>query len=159
FFAGMGTLFFLSFYFQLVRGFTPFQAGLLMTPFAAAQLIFAPRSAAMVRRFGPKAACATGLGLVTLTMTSLAFVGTDTPLWILLGLTFVQGTGMANGVPPATESIMSALPRERAGVGSAISNTIRQVGGALGVAILGAVLSAIYRNHIQDTVAVLPERL
>jgi len=159
FFAGMGTLFFLSFYFQLVRGFTPFQAGLLMTPFAAAQLIFAPRSAAMVRRFGPKAVCATGLGLVTLTMTSFAFVGTDTPLWILLGLTFVQGTGMANVVPPATESIMSTLPRERAGVGSAISNTIRQVGGALGVAILGAVLSAIYRNHIQDTVAVLPEPL
>lgn len=159
FFAGMGTLFFLAFYFQLVRGYTPLEAGLLMTPFAAAQLIFAPRSAAMVRRFGPKAVCATGLALVTLTMTGFAFVGTDTPLWILLGFTFVQGAGMANVVPPATESIMSTLPRERAGVGSAISNTIRQVGGALGVAILGSVLSAVYRSQIQDTVAALPEPL
>ena len=57
---------------------------------------------------------------------------------------------MANIMPPATESIMSALPREKAGVGSAVSNTIRQVGGALGVAVLGSVLAAVYRGEIGD---------
>lgn len=157
FFAAMGTLFFLAFYLQLVRGFSPLEAGLLMTPFAAAQLTFAPQSAGMVKRFGPKAVCATGLALVAVTMAGFAFIGADTPLWILVALTFVQGAGMANVVPPATESVMSSLPRERAGVGSAISNTVRQVGGALGVAILGSVLSAVYRNQIDGAVVGLPE--
>ena len=63
---------------------------------------------------------------------------------------------MANVIPPSTESIMSSLPREKAGVGSAVSNTIRQVGGALGVAVLGAVLAAVYRSEIGDALAALP---
>jgi EmrB/QacA subfamily drug resistance transporter len=157
FFAAMGTMFFLAFYLQLVRGFTPLEAGLMMTPFAAAQLIFAPMSAGMVKRYGPKAVCATGLALVAVTMAGFAFVGASTPLWMLIVLTFVQGAGMANVIPPATESIMSSLPREKAGVGSAVSNTVRQVGGALGVAVLGSVLSAVYRGQIDGAVAGLPE--
>ena len=157
FFAGLGTLFFLSFYLQLVRGFSPLQAGLVMTPFAVAQLIFAPRSSAMVRRFGPRVVCAGGLALVTLALASYAFVGVTTPVAVLLVLTFVQGTGMAHVVPPTTESIMSSLPPQRAGVGSAVSNTFRQVGGALGVAVLGAVLSAVYRRGVGDAVDRLAE--
>ena len=156
FFAAMGTLFFLSFYLQLLRGYTPLQAGLLMTPFAAAQLIFAPRSAAMVKRYGPKAVCAAGLALVTVSLAGFSMVGATTPIWALLVITFVQGAGMANVIPPATESVMSSLPREKAGVGSAISNTMRQVGGALGVAVLGSLLSAVYRGQITDAVAGLP---
>jgi EmrB/QacA subfamily drug resistance transporter len=156
FFAAMGTLFFLAFYLQLLRGYTPLQAGLLMTPFAAAQLIFAPRSAAMVKRYGPKVVCAVGLGLVALGLAGFAFVGATTPIWVLLVLTFLQGAGMANVIPPATESVMSSLPREKAGVGSAVSNTVRQVGGALGVAILGSLLSAVYRSQIADSVSSLP---
>jgi EmrB/QacA subfamily drug resistance transporter len=156
FFAAMGTLFFLAFYFQLLRHFSPLQAGLLMTPFAAAQLIFAPRSAAMVKRFGPRAVCTVGLSLVTVGLIGFAFVGATTPIWVLLVLTFVQGAGMANVVAPATEAVMSSLPRERAGVGSAISNTFRQVGGALGVAILGSVLSAVYRGQVSSALAGLP---
>jgi Na+/melibiose symporter-like transporter len=157
FFAAMGTLFFLSFYLQFVRGFSPLLAGLLLTPFAAAQLIFAPRSAAMVRRYGPRAVCAAGLSLVTVALLGFAFVGIDTPVWILLMLTFIQGVGHANVVPPTTESVMSTLPAERAGVGSAVTNTFRQVGGALGVAVLGSVLAAVYRNGVQDALAGLDE--
>jgi len=157
FFAAMGTLFFLAFYLQLVLGYSPLEAGLLMTPFAAAQLIFAPQSAAMVRRFGPKAVCAVGISLVAITMAGFALIDPQTPLWVLIALTFVQGAGMANVIPPATESIMSSLPREKAGVGSAVSNTVRQVGGALGVAILGSVLSAVYRARIEDPAQALPE--
>ncbi len=153
FFAALGMMFFLAFYLQLVRGYTPLQAGLLMIPFAAAQLFFAPRSAAMVRRYGPSAVCAVGLGLVTIGLGGFAMVGATTPIWVLIVLTFVQGAGMANVMPPVTESIMSSLPREKAGVGSAISNTVRQVGGALGVAVLGSVLSAVYRNQIGGSLA------
>jgi DHA2 family multidrug resistance protein-like MFS transporter len=156
FFAAMGSLFFLAFYLQLVRNYSPLQAGLLMTPFAVAQLVFAPRSAAMVRRYGPKIVCAVGMAITSLALGGMVFVGTDTPVWVVGLLFFFQGVGMANVMPPATESIMSTLPREKAGVGSAVSNTIRQVGGALGVAILGSVLSAVYRDRIASHVAGLP---
>jgi hypothetical protein len=67
-----------------------------------------------------------------------------------------MGVGMANVMPSATETIMSAVPREKAGVGSAVSNTIRQLGGALGVAVLGAVVSSVYRSHLGDAASALP---
>ena len=156
FFAAMGSLFFFAFYLQLVRGLTPLQAGAMMTPFAAAQMIFAPLSSSLVRRYGPKAVCAAGLALTALVLTSFALVTADTPLWMIGAFFFLNGAGMANVMPPAMESIMSTLPREKAGVGSAVGNTIRQVGGALGVAVLGSVLSAAYRDRITPQ---LPESL
>ena len=70
-----------------------------------------------------------------------AFFDQDTPILVHRVIFFVQGVAMANIMPPATTAIMEALPREKAGVGSAMSNTVRQVAGALGVAVLGSVLS------------------
>ncbi|MGC4813468.1 MFS transporter [Micromonospora sp. DT228] len=156
FFAAMGSMFFGSFYLQLVRDYSPLQTGLLFLPFAGAQLIFAPRSAAMVRRYGGKAVATVGLALTVVSLGAFVFIGASTPIWIVLLVFLIQGAGMANIMPPATESIMSALPREKAGVGSAVSNTIRQVAGALGVAVLGSVLSAVYRSDIGDALTGLP---
>ncbi|MER5454958.1 MFS transporter [Micromonospora sp. NPDC002389] len=156
FFAAMGVMFFSSFYLQLVRGYSPLQTGLLFLPFAVAQLVFAPRSATMVRRYGARAVSAVGLLLTTVSLGAFAFVDATTPIWVVLVVFFLQGTGMANIMPPATESIMSALPREKAGVGSAVSNTIRQVAAALGVAVIGSVLAAGYRTGIAPAVADLP---
>ena len=116
-----------------------------MTPFAVAQMIFAPRSAALVRRFGPKAVSTVGLGLLAAVLVGFGSVTATTPIWVVAGLFFLNGVAMANVMPPATESIMASVPREKAGVGSAVGNTVRQVGGALGVAVLGSVLSAVYR--------------
>ncbi|MGN9767998.1 MFS transporter [Micromonospora sp. SD12] len=156
FFAATGVMFFSSFYLQLVRGFSPLETGLLYLPFAAAQLIFAPSSAAMVRRYGGRAVATVGLALTVAALGVFAFVDATTPIWVVLVVFFLQGTGMANIMPPATESIMSALPREKAGVGSAVSNTIRQVAGALGVAVLGSVLSAVYRADVESALRDLP---
>ncbi|MEU1688077.1 MFS transporter [Micromonospora sp. NPDC005707] len=156
FFAAMGVMFFGAFYLQLVRGYSPLESGLLFLPFAAAQLIFAPRSAAMVRRYGGRAVAGVGLLLTAAALGAFVLIDADTPIWIFSALGFVQGAGMANIMPPATESIMSALPREKAGVGSAVSNTVRQVAGALGVAVLGSVLSAVYRNDVASTLSGLP---
>jgi DHA2 family multidrug resistance protein-like MFS transporter len=156
FFAAMGSMFSFAFYLQLVRGFSPLKSGLLMLPFAAAQLLFAPRSAAMVRRYGAKAVCAVGLGLTAVGLAAFMGVQADTSIWLVGLLAFVQGAGMANVIAPATEAIMSTLPREKAGVGSAVSNTVRQVGGALGVAVLGSVLSAVYRSQLKPDLAGLP---
>src|SRR4051794_33869082 len=152
FFAAMGAMFFSAFYLQLVRGYGPLASGALFVPFAAAQMIFAPRSAAMVTRFGPKAVSAVGLLLVGAGLSGWMFITATTPIWIVGALFGVMGVGMANVMPSATESIMAVLPRDKAGVGSAVSNTIRQVGGALGVAALGAVLSSVYRDGLGDNV-------
>jgi DHA2 family multidrug resistance protein-like MFS transporter len=152
FFAAMGSLFFSAFYLQLVRGYGPLASGALFVPFAAAQLVFAPRSAAMVKRYGPKVVGTVGLLLVAVGLSGWMFIQTSTPIWVVGALFFVMGVGMANVMPPATETIMASLPREKAGVGSAVSNTIRQVGGALGVAALGAVLSSVYRDDLVGNV-------
>jgi EmrB/QacA subfamily drug resistance transporter len=156
FFAAMGSMFFTAFYLQLVRGYSPLQSGLLMVPFAVAQMVFAPRSAALVRRYGPRAVMAVGMLLTMAALAGFVLVAVDTPAWAVAALAFVQGVGMANVMPPATESIMSSLPREKAGVGSAVSNTVRQVAGALGVAVLGSVLSATYRSNMAPHVTRLP---
>ncbi|MBX6357181.1 MAG: MFS transporter, partial [Micromonosporaceae bacterium] len=145
FFAGLGVFFFTSFYLQLVRGYSPLETGMLFLPFAAAQLVFAPLSSAAVKRYGAKAVSAAGMGLNVVALAAFVVVSADTPVWVLALLFAVQGTGMANVIPPATESIMSTLPREKAGVGSAVSNTVRQVAGALGIAVLGSVLAGVYR--------------
>jgi EmrB/QacA subfamily drug resistance transporter len=156
FFAALGTLFFLSFYLQLVRGYSPLESGLLVTPFAAAQLIFAPLSSTMVRTFGPKAVGAVGLTLVVISLLGFASLSESSPIWQLGIYFFLQGAGMANVIPPATESIMAAVPRDRPGVGSAVQNTVRQVGGALGVAVLGSLIASVYRRHIGPALTDLP---
>ncbi|MGA8114478.1 MAG: MFS transporter [Actinocatenispora sp.] len=156
FFAAMGTFFFSVFYIQLVRGYSALDSGLLLLPFAAAQIVFAPLSSRLVARFGAKAVCTVGLLLVAVSLGGFALLQTDTPIAVLELLFFVQGLGMANVAPPSTEAIMSVLPREKAGVGSAVGNTIRQVGGALGVAVLGSVLSSVYRTEITPHLAHLP---
>ena len=147
-FALFGTVFFLSFYLQYARGLSPLQAGLTFIPVAVGLAFFAPRSATMVKRFGAKAVCAGGLSLVTLSFSGYQFVDERTPIAFVMFLLLLQGSGMAHVIAPATESIMSTLPRERAGAGSAVNTTVRQVGGALGVAILGSILSASYRAAI-----------
>ncbi|MBF8189859.1 MFS transporter [Nonomuraea sp. K274] len=156
FFAMMGGMFFLTFYLQIVLGFTPLQAGALMIPFAAAQLIFAPLSPRVNERFGAKLAASVSLVVLTAVLASYAFMDQNTPVLLIEVVFFIQGAAMANIMPPATTAIMESLPREKAGVGSAMSNTVRQVSGALGVAVLGSVLSAGYRGEIAPALAGLP---
>lgn len=159
FFGMMGGMFFLVFYLQVVLGFTPMQAGALMIPFAAAQLVFAPLSQQMVRRFGSRASATVSLIVVAGAMASYALMDQNTPVVVIELVFFVQGAATATIMPPATTTIMESLPREKAGVGSAMSNTVRQVAGALGVALLGSLLSATYRDEIAPALTFLPERL
>ena len=156
FFALMGVTFFSAFYLQSVRGYTALQSGLLILPLAAAQMIFAPRARLVVDRFGARAVCTAGMLLVAAGLAAFALFGADTPLWVLCVVFFVQGTGMAHIMPPVTVAVMQALPRERAGSGSAINNTFRQVGGALGIAVLGSVLSTVYRGDIEGHLGAVP---
>jgi EmrB/QacA subfamily drug resistance transporter len=157
FFALAGVIFFMSFYMQNVRGYSPLHAGLLTLPLAAGQMLFSPRSAALVKRAGAKAVCTGGLLMVAAALAGYHFfVGVATPIWVLGVIFFIQGAGMANVMPPATEAVMSVLPRERAGAGSALNNIARQVSVALGVAVLGSVLAQFYRTQLSPHLAALP---
>ncbi|WP_367323674.1 MFS transporter [Streptomyces sp. HUAS ZL42] len=159
FFALMGVTFFSVFYTQTVRGYSPLQTGLLMLPLAAAQLIFAPRARLLVDRFGNKATTTGGMLLCAATLSAFATLDKDTPIWVLEVVFFLMGTGMAHIMTPTSVVIMQALPREKAGSASALSNTFRQVGGALGIAVLGSALSTAYRSGIEDKLGVVPPSL
>ncbi|MCU7825115.1 MFS transporter [Kitasatospora sp. DSM 101779] len=156
FFALMGVSFFGVFYTQSVRGYSALQSGMLMLPLAAAQMAFAPRARLVVDRFGVRATCAGGMALIVVGFLGYLLLGTTTPIWVLVVIGFVMGAGMAHVMPPVTVAIMGSLPREKAGAGSAINNTFRQVGGSLGVAVLGAVLSTVYRDGMSDHLDKLP---
>jgi Na+/melibiose symporter-like transporter len=156
FFALMGVTFFVVFYTQSVRGYTALQSGLLLLPLAAAQMIFAPRARIVVDKLGARAVCAGGMALTGVSFLGFLMLGRTTPIWILEVLFFVMGTAMAHVMPPATVMIMSSLPREKAGSGSAVNNVFRQVGGALGVAVLGSTMSTVYRDGIKDHLASVP---
>ncbi|MFC9849803.1 MFS transporter [Streptomyces prasinus] len=159
FFALMGVTFFAVFYTQSVRGYSPLETGLLMLPLAAAQMIFAPRARLLVDRFGNRATTTGGMLLLAAMLGAFAVLDADTPIWILEVVFFLMGAGMANIMTPVSVVIMQTLPREKAGSASALSNTFRQVGGALGIAILGSVLSTAYRTHIEDELVLLPPGL
>ncbi|MEE1751305.1 MFS transporter [Streptomyces sp. SP18CS02] len=156
FFALMGVTFFSAFYLQSVRGYSALQSGLLLLPLAAAQMMFAPRARLAVRRFGARTVCAAGMLLIAGGLVAFTLYDAGTPVWIMELVFFVQGAGMAHIMPPVTVSVMQSLPREKAGSGSAINNTFRQVGGALGVAVLGSLLSATYRGEIEGHLGAVP---
>jgi EmrB/QacA subfamily drug resistance transporter len=148
FFALSGITFTLPFYLQILRGYSVLTAGLCFVPFAVGQLIAAPRSAHTVQRFGYRAVMTTGLCLVAVSLVGMLTLRMDTPLWVLLGIFFLFGLGMGNVIAPASTVMQNVLPLERAGAGSAVQNTVRQVGGALGIAIIGTVLANSYASRL-----------
>ena len=156
FFGLMGATFFLVFYLQTVRELSPFRAGLALLPLALGQLVSAARSDKTTKRFGPRVVIGTGLLLVAVVFTSLVLVDETTPMWVILMLYLGIGIGMGNAIAPATATMMSTLPLSRAGAGSAVQNTVRQVGGALGIAILGTIISVVYGSKFESLVPGLP---
>ena len=157
FFALFGSMFFLTQYLQFVLGYDALKAGMRIVPVAVGILIGAPASVRLVKLFGSKLVVAAGLTIVAAglflmsrtTMTSgYEFIGLSLPL---------IGLGMGLTMAPATDSVMGSIPRENAGVGSAMNDMMRQIGGALGVAVLGSVLSTSYTNHVGTFASALAE--
>ncbi|MEO8329467.1 MAG: MFS transporter, partial [Candidatus Nanopelagicales bacterium] len=157
FFALSGITFSLPFYLQVLRGYDTLQAGLCFLPFAVGQLIAAPRSAAMVMRFGYRTVITLGLLIVAVSLSGLTALGLTTPLWLVLLTFFGFGFGMGNVIAPASTLMQNALPLARAGAGSAVQNTVRQVFGALGVAVIGTLLATTYASNISGSLGPLPE--
>ena len=149
FFAMFGALFLLTQYLQLVLGYDPLQTGVRLLPMAITMMIVAPNSARLVERFGTKVVVGTGL-LITSTGLLLCTSLTPDSGYAPVALRLVWfAVGMGLTMAPATESIMGSLPRAKAGVGSAVNDTTRQVGGALGVAVLGSILASKYAAGVE----------
>jgi EmrB/QacA subfamily drug resistance transporter len=148
FFTLFGLLFVMTQFLQIVLGFSALKAGLILGPQALVMLVFAPLSPRWVGKFGNKFVVASGLGIVALSLASIALLDQFTAVWMVIGATMIMGLGMANVMAPATDSIMGSLPRAKAGVGSAVNDTTRQTGGAFGVAVLGSLLASRYTGRI-----------
>lgn len=156
FFALLGATFYLVYYLQGVRDYSPLQSGAALIPVALGMSLMALRSSGLADRFGAKAVCASGFLLIALSFVGIQLLDLTSPLWVLILVLSVQGLGMGAVMAPATESIMSVVPREKAGAGAAVNNSVRQIGGALGVAILGSLLAASYGGYLGSAVDVLP---
>ncbi len=159
FFALSGITFVLPFYLQILRGFDTLSAGLAFVPFAVGQIIAAPRSAAMVEKFGYRAVMSFGLGAVAVALGALSVIQIDTPIWVVLVVFFIFGFGMGNVIAPASTVMQNVLPLARAGAGSAVQNTVRQVGGALGVAVIGTILATRYATNVEPFLGNLPAEI
>ncbi|WP_426570797.1 DHA2 family efflux MFS transporter permease subunit [Aquihabitans sp. McL0605] len=150
FFAMFGAMFFVTQYLQFVLGFSALKSGACLMPIALALMVAAPLSAKLVGRFGTKIVVATGLGLVGLALLIFSRVTVTSGYPLVALVLVIVGVGMGFAMAPATDSIMGSLPPSRAGVGSAVNDTTREIGGALGVAILGSVTAAVYTSQIRS---------
>jgi EmrB/QacA subfamily drug resistance transporter len=148
-----GALFLLTQYLQFSLGYTPLQTGLRIAPIAAVLLVMAPLSTLLVRYVGTKPVVVTGMAVIAVGFALLSRITVSDhyldvlPAFLLIGL----GTGLA--FAPSTESVMGALPIEQAGVGAATNGASLQTGGALGVGILGSLLSTRYQDRLKPVLS------
>lgn len=158
FFALMGTFFSMSQMLQLVWGYSPLEAAIRLAPISVAMMIAAPQSARFAARFGKRRVVAVGMWLVAAGVLVVSRMGVEPQYPMLLGGLFVMAFGMGTAMSPTTDLLMSAVPRKQAGMGSAMNDTTRELGGSLGVAVFGSLLASRYASQLADAVTQLPAR-
>jgi EmrB/QacA subfamily drug resistance transporter len=147
FFTMYGTVFLVTQYLQLVNGFSPLQAGLRLLPLPLTFLVAAPLSARAVRRWHQRRVVCGGL-LLLATGALLLSRMSSTPDELLLGMALaIMAAGMGMTTAPSTTAIMDRLPARHAGSGSAVNDTTRELGGALGVAVLGSIVATVFAHE------------
>jgi EmrB/QacA subfamily drug resistance transporter len=148
FFVLMGSTFYLAYFMQAVRGYTALAAGVALLAVAGAVMIVSPLAARLSARFGPRTVSGVGLGVFGVTMLTYGLATRTMPQWVIEVTMAGIGIGMGLVMTPATNAIMSAVPREKAGAGAGVNNTVRQVAAALGVAVLGSILAVAFRSNL-----------
>jgi hypothetical protein len=153
FFALFGSLFVFTQYLQLVHGYSPLSAGVRALPFAFATGVMSPLSPVLAKHLGNRTVISTGLALMGLGLLDLSTARVDTGYPALALAVAIMGAGMGLVMAPASSTIMATVPTHQASAGSAVNDTIREVGGALGVAIVGSLAAAVYRNRLSTRLA------
>ncbi len=152
-----GALFFLSQFFQSVQGYSPLEAGVRILPMALMAMVASGLSSRLSERFGIKIVTSIGLLISAcgfLYMASLAVA--DIPYGVAVVGLSITALGIGLAMPVATDSIMGSVPVDKAGVGSAMNDTTRQIGGALGIAILGTIMNRTYLVSVNNLLATNP---
>jgi DHA2 family multidrug resistance protein-like MFS transporter len=137
-----------SLYFQVVRGWSPLTAGLALLPGPLSAAFAAPLCSVLIPRIGRARTVALGLVLLAVSTAGLGLVTPHTPYWRLLPVLIVNGVGIIFTFAVTSDTILASAPRTRTGAAAAISETAMELGGALGIAVLGSVLSAVYRSDL-----------
>jgi Na+/melibiose symporter-like transporter len=147
-FAMFVTFFFLTQFFQLVQGRSAFEAGLLIVPTSIAMIISSGLAARLIHAIGPRLLALAMTGAMTIGLVLLmALTPTSTTFQIIAALV-IFGFGAGLGLPALTDTVMAAVPERDAGVGSAVNDVSRQLGGALGVAVIGSIVNSAYRHNL-----------
>ncbi|WP_208630144.1 MFS transporter [Amycolatopsis kentuckyensis] len=155
-FAVAAITFYNAFYLQGALGFTPLQAGLASIPTAVGAVVGAPLAARLVRRRSVRVVTVPALTVAALTIGAYLFLGLHTPLAWIEFLLLVQGLAIGMVIGPVTAALIGNLPLEQAGAGSAVTNTVRQTGSVIGIAVGGTILSIGYRRAIEPSLAGAP---
>lgn len=155
-FAIAAVTFYNAFYLQGARGFSPMAAGSASLPTALGALLGGPVGARLVRRWSLRPVALPALTVTALTMGAYGFLGLHTPLLWIEVLLLVQGLSIGMVIGPVTAALISSLPLERAGAGSAVTNTVRQTGSVIGIAVGGTIMSIVYRRAIEPSLSGVP---
>ena len=151
FFVLFPAFFFITQYLQLVLGMGPLSAGLWTLPWAVSQIVGSLLTPVMVRRVQPAFVIAASLVLAVIGFGILTQVGGSSDLWIIVAGSVLVSFGLIPVITLATDLIVGTVPPERAGVASGLSETSSELGGALGIALLGSAATALYQSKIEST--------
>ena len=148
FFALFGFIFLITQYMQFIRGYGTLSTGARILPVALSIGAASVIGANLAARVGTRRIVATGLTLLGGSFLWISQIGQDIPYSVVIVQMVMMGTGLGLTTAPATESILSVLPPAKAGVGSAVNDATRELGGTLGVAIIGSVYTTLYASGI-----------
>jgi EmrB/QacA subfamily drug resistance transporter len=151
FFVLAGFTFLVTQYFQFVKAYTPFGTGLRVLPVALSIAVASVVGTRLAVNIGNKAVVATGLALWGGAVLWISTVSTSTPYYVIVAQMIMGGGGLGLVTAPATEAILGAVPKEKAGVGSAVNDATRLFGAALGVAVIGSIAASLYSSRLAAT--------
>ena len=138
-----GAVFIISIFLQTVKGLSAIDAGLTFLPMAISVFIFAPIAGLLATRFGPKWIITTGMVLEAIALFSMSqIISVSNPVYYLYPILVVYGAGVGLAISQVTSTVLMSIPWQKAGVGSGANNTVRQIGSAFGIAVIGAILVA-----------------
>lgn len=152
-FAMLSAFFSLTQFLQLVQGRSAFQAGVLIISAAAAMMVGAPMAGTTVRAIGPRYLAAIGIVSMTIGMMLLSRLQIEGGTLQVIAPLALFGFGGGLVLAPLADTVMAAVPVEDAGVGSAVNDVSRELGGALGVAVIGTIVNGLYSSNVADPLA------
>ncbi len=156
FFGITGQMFYGNFYLQGARGMSALDTGLAFLPGAVGVAVGSVLGSRLAKRFGVGPVSGGALLVVALGFLANLTFGLDTPLLWFCTVGLVSGIAMGMAIAPTVAAVIAVLPLDRMGAGSAVNNTVRQVGSVLGIALLGTILASTYRDRIAPALAGLP---